>query len=176
MSLTAGHVIIDASTLKDFAVVGRLDLIKERFHGRAHWTETIQRETARLGVADTEWLGQPIEIGGDSVATIIQVMNIREALGARPTDPAGLHLGEAEVIHYLETSQPSWTLVSDDHPAVDFAQHRRLSAVDTQQVVADCYESGQIGCPDAFELLLAMQVAGRGVRVPPSHWYICPSR
>lgn len=48
--------------------------------------------------------------------------------------------------------------------------------MDTQAILADCYTQGHIGCPEAFELLVMMAAAGRGVRVPPSHWYICPPK
>jgi predicted nucleic acid-binding protein len=175
VSPAAGNAVIDACTLQNFVVVDRLDLLKERFTGHAYWTEAIQYEAGRLGITDTGWLGRPIEVG-DGVAEIIQIQAIRRALGARRAEPATLHLGEAEAIHYIETREPSWSFISDDQPAVDFARHRGIDAIDTQQVLADCYEDGKIGCPEAFDLLLAMQTAGRGVRIPPSHWYICPPK
>jgi hypothetical protein len=36
------------------------------------------------------------------------------------------------------------------------------------------HETGLISCPTAYELLVELAEAGRGVQVPPSHWYICP--
>jgi hypothetical protein len=74
----------------------------------------------------------------------------------------------------LERYHPDWTFVSDDQPAIDFARHRGLSALDTEAVLAACYENGQIGCPEAYDLLVSMADTGRGVRVPPSNWYVCP--
>jgi predicted nucleic acid-binding protein len=175
VSSAAGNAVIDACTLQNFAVVDRIDLLKERFSGHAYWTPAIQYEAGRLGISDTGWLGNPIEVG-DSVEVTLRIEGLRSALGARRTDPATLHLGEAEAIYYIETHEPSWSLISDDQPAVDFANHRGINAIDTQQVVGDCYEDGKIGCPEAFDLLLAMQAAGRGVRIPPSHWHICPPK
>lgn len=148
MTITTASVIIDACTLENFATVSRLDLLQDRFSGHAHWTYAIQLEAVRLKVPDTEWLGPPIDVGSDSVAALIDIEQIREELGARFTDPPTLHLGEAEAIYYIETHEPTWTFISDDRPAVDFAQHRGLNAALTEQVLADCYERGKIGCPD----------------------------
>jgi predicted nucleic acid-binding protein len=166
-------VIVDACTLQNFSVIGRLDILKQHFAHRAGWTQAIQREAGQLRVPPVDWLGTPLS-AGDDIATLIAVDMIRRGLGATLTDPATLHLGEAEAIHLLETHHPTWTFVSDDQPAVDFALKRGLNAVDTQAVLADCYAQGEIACPDAFELLRQMAAEGRGVRVPPSHWYVCP--
>jgi hypothetical protein len=86
VSPAAGNAVIDACTLQNFAVVDRLDLLKERFTGHAYWTEAIQYEAGRLGITDTGWLGHPIEVG-DGVAEIIQIQAIRRALGARRAEP-----------------------------------------------------------------------------------------
>jgi hypothetical protein len=124
VSLAAGDVVIDACTLVSYHVVGRSDLLRQQFDGRAHWTETIQREAGRLGVTGTDWLGAPIEIGGDSVTEIIEVNKIRAALGARPAENATLHLGEAEIIYHLTAHQPGWTFRRTE-PRVRFARLRR---------------------------------------------------
>jgi len=129
-----GGAVVDACTLKNFSVVGRMDVLEKHFTGRARWTEAIQREA----------------------------------------DPATLHLGEAEAIYVLERYHPDWTFVSDDQPAIDFARRKGLTAIDSEAVLAGCYENGLVGCPEAFDLLNSMADAGRGVRVPPSHWFVCP--
>jgi len=177
----AGNVIIDACTLVNFAVVGRLDLLEVRYGHRARWTETIRLEITRglraepllQDVLSVTWLGTPLPIAGD-VQTLQRIDRIRRGLGARVGDPATRHLGEAEIIDYLEIHEPSWIFVSDDQPSVDLAKRRGLNAIDTQRVLADCYASGEIGCPDAFSLLLEMLAKGRGVRVPPDHRHVCP--
>ena len=181
MISVAGNVIIDACTLENFAVVGRLDLLEVRYGHRARWTETIKLEITRglsadaslQDVLDSTWLGKPIEIAGN-VQTLQRIERIRRGLGATRVDPATKHLGEAEVIDYLDRRQPTWIFISDDQPAVDFAMHRGLNAIDTRRVLADCYASGEIGCPDAYNLILKMQSLGRGVRVPPDHRQVCP--
>lgn len=181
MTSVVGNVVIDACTLWNFAVVGRLDLLQTRYGHRARWTETIRLELARnvraepllQQVLTAQWLGVAMSIAAD-VQTLIRIDQIRRGLGATTGDPAMKHLGEAEVIHLLETREPSWIFISDDQPAVDLAKRRGLNAIDTQRVLADCYESGEIGCPDAYDLLLEMQAKGRGVRVPPDHRNVCP--
>jgi predicted nucleic acid-binding protein len=166
---------VDACTLKNFSVVSRMDVLEKHFTSRARWTEAIQREAGRLGLPTLDWLGQALSAGED-IEALIGVDEIRRGLGATRADPATLHLGEAEAIYVLERYHPDWTFVSDDQPAIDFARRRGLTAIDSEAVLADCYDNGLVGCPEAFDLLNSMAVAGRGVRVPPSHWYVCPPR
>jgi predicted nucleic acid-binding protein len=166
---------VDACTLKNFSVVGRMDVLEKRFNGRARWTEAIQREAGRLGLPTLDWLG-PTMSAGDDIEALVGVDEIRRGLGATRADPATLHLGEAEAIYMLERCYPDWTFVSDDQPAIDFARRKGLTAIDSEAVLAGCYENGLVGCPEAFDLLNFMADAGRGVRVPPSHWFVCPPK
>jgi hypothetical protein len=106
VSLAAGDVIIDACTLVSYHVVGRSDLLRQQFDGRAHWTETIQREVGRLGVADTDWLGAPIEVGGDNVAEIIEINSTRVLTIITPS--VGAHLGEVAGVVSSGHHGPSW--------------------------------------------------------------------
>jgi predicted nucleic acid-binding protein len=161
-------VILDACTLKNFSAIGRLEVLERRFGDRARWTPAIRLEAGRLDVPHVDWLGPPVSIGGGDLTVILAVDRIRRGLGATRTDPATLHLGEAEAIYFLEAHHPEWTFVSDDRAAVDLARRRGLTAIDTQEVLADCYADGLLSCPEAFELLGAMAAAGRGVRVPPA--------
>lgn len=181
MNSVAGNVIIDACTLQNFVIVDQLDLLKTRYGERICWTETTQFEINRgvraepllQQVLSASWLGVPLQIAGDA-QTLQRIDRIRRGLGATRTYPATLHLGEAEIIDFLQTRQPSWIFVSDDQPAVDLAKRRGLNAIDSPQVLADCYAFGEIGCPAAYELLVRMRAAGRGVRVPPDHRHVCP--
>lgn len=173
MSPIQDGAVVDACTLKNFSLVGRMDVLEKHFNSRARWTEAIQREAGRLGLPTLDWLG-PAMSAGEDIEALIGVDEIRRGLGATRADPATLHLGEAEAIYVLERYHPDWTFVSDDQPAIDFARRRGLTTVDSEAVLAGCYESGLVGCPEAFDLLNSMADAGRGVRVPPSHWYVCP--
>ena len=102
MSARIGDVYFDTCTLSNFAVVDRLDLLEERYGYRARWTETVQWEIRRglsaaphlQRVLDADWLGEPIEVGGDPIA-LTEINNIRRGLGAHPSNQTD-HLGEAE--------------------------------------------------------------------------------
>ena len=179
MNPVTGNVIIDTCTLENFVVVDALGLLGQRPGARARWTETIRIEVARgvraeprlREVLQAQWLGEPVEIHAD-LGGIKRIDQIRRALGGRPAQPMR-HLGEAEVIYFLEESEPDWTFLSDDRPAVAFARSRGLHAVDTAEMLSECHAAHEIGCPDAYQLLLKMAAAGRGVRVPASHREVC---
>ena len=64
--------------------------------------------------------------------------------------------------------------ILDDAAAVDYARRRGLDVVDSTDVMSEAYERAFVGCPEAFDLLVAMRAAARGVRVPPTHSQVCP--
>jgi hypothetical protein len=80
---------------------------------------------------------------------------------------------EAEVLCFLEEREPGWAFLSDDRAAVAFARSRGLRAMDTAEILAEYHAACEIGCPDAYQLLLKMAAAGHGVRVPASHRDVC---
>ena len=108
MSPIQGGAVVDACTLKNFSVVGRMDVLEKHFNNRARWTEAIQREAGRLGLPPLDWLG-PAMSPGDNIEALIGVDEIRRGLGATRADPATLHLGEAEAIYVLERYHQDWT-------------------------------------------------------------------
>jgi len=176
-----GDVYFDTCTLSNFAAVGRLDLLEERFGYRARWTETVQFEVQRgvraapylRSVLVAGWLGEPVEISG-SPAALTEINNIRRGLGAAPGNETQ-HLGEAEIIHHLQNVDIGAFFITDDQPALDFARRRGVAGFDTCQIMAECFAAGEVGCPEAFDLLVKMFELDRGVRVPASHLQVCPS-
>lgn len=38
---------------------------------------------------------------------------------------------------------------------------------------SECHSFGEIGCPEAYELLMSMADNDRGVYIPPDHTYAC---
>jgi hypothetical protein len=179
LNSVAGNVLVDTCTLGNFAVVDQLGLLEQRYGHRARWTETIRYEVQRgipveprlQLVLDAEWLGEPIEIDVSPHA-LRKIDQIRRGLGGTQDQPTQ-HLGEAEMIYYLENLQSGWIFLSDDQAALDLARRRGLTAIDTPLVLAECHAAYEIGCPDAYDLLLKMQDAGRGVRVPDNHRAVC---
>jgi predicted nucleic acid-binding protein len=175
-----GLVVIDACSLQSFATVDRLDLLESRFAGRVTWTRAVQIEVKRgiqranclEKVGLCTWLGEPVDLPTDDMLTYLQLDELRQALGgtnAKPTE----HLGEAETIHYIETVAPSAIFVTDDRSAMDFAGNRGIAVMNSAAVLRECYIHDEIGCPDAYQLLLAMSECGRGVSVPLSHDEVC---
>lgn len=181
MSPKVGNVFFDTCTLSNFATIGRLEVLKVRYEYRARWTETIQYEVTRGLSVDPSlqyalnagWLGDPVEVDGDRKA-LREIENIRRGLGGSLSAPMQ-HRGEAEIMYHLSHREPSGIFITDDRPALDFARNRGLFALDTAQVLTECFQQGEIGCPDAFDLLREMVQKGRGVRLPTDHMSVCPS-
>jgi predicted nucleic acid-binding protein len=178
--IAGNRVLLDACTLENFAVVKRLDLLQELFQMRAAWTAWVEREVIYSAaqrphlepLMGAPWLGEPIEF--DDPLAIQGVDRIRRALGGSVASPRQ-HLGEAQGIYYLATSGQSVTMATDDRAAYAMAERRGLRVVGTPEILRACYERALIACPTAYELLVEMADAGRGVQLPPSHWHICPS-
>ena len=181
MNSRIGDVYFDTCTLWNFAAVGRLDLLEERYGHRARWTETVQWEVRRStpstpylkAVLDAAWLGAPVEVGG-SPAALTEIDNIRRGLGALPGSPTK-HLGEAEIIYHLQFVDQGGFFLTDDQTALDFAQRRGVSGFDTPHIMQECFAYHEVGCPEAFDLIKRMAAADRGVRVPDNHLQVCPS-
>lgn len=181
MNAKVGEVFFDTCSLWNFAVVNRLDLLEERYGYRAKWTETVKSEVVRASggeprlnrILSCAWLDEPIEILAASTADLHRIDQIRRALGGLATEPTK-HLGEAELIWYLENAAVGSVLISDDRPAASFARGRGIHVIDSARVLAECFSQGEIGCPDAYNLLVEMeQNEGRGVLVPTDHTYVC---
>ncbi|MEV4630498.1 hypothetical protein AB0J90_29980 [Micromonospora sp. NPDC049523] len=121
-----------------------------------------------LGAA---WLGTPVVVG-DLPPAAQQVDRLRRAIGGSGIRGVE-HLGEAQIIHHLLTTGGG-TIATDDRSAADYAARKGLISLDSNDILADCFEAGLVGCPEAYEILVAMAAAGRGVRLPSSHQHVCP--
>lgn len=179
MSPAVGPIYFDTCTLSSFASVGRLSLLQRSYGHRATWTETVQWEVERgLGrepilqdVLDAGWLGEPVEISC-SPRALKEISNIQRALGgvsARSTD----HLGEAEIIFHLSNVETDGVFATDDGFALDLARRRGIRCLESADILAECYAMGDVGCPEAYEVLCAMVDANRGVRLPSTHSDVC---
>jgi len=84
-------------------------------------------------------------------------------------------LGEAQVIYYLTVVESGAIFATDDRDAYNLARRRGLNVIDTSDILRECFDAGLSGCPEPFDLLHKMADDGRGVAVPPNHWYIRPS-
>jgi predicted nucleic acid-binding protein len=174
-----GRIIFDACTLENFAVVGRLDLLQALYQDRSAWTDGTELEVRR-GVAErphlqaligSTWLGPPI--AADEPLALQKIDRIRRSLGGSPRLPTQ-HLGEAQIIHHISNVESSAIFATDDRDAYNLAQRRGMNVVETPDILRECFDAGLSGCPESFDLLHKMAAAGRGVAMPPNHWYICP--
>lgn len=158
-------VLIDACTWRSFAVVDAIWVLKSHFGCTATWTEAIRHEL-RLGAPDepelrrvldleSRWLGEPLRLDqdGDEVVDII-----RRGLGGARSAPMQ-YLSAAEAIRALERADVRRRrFITDNSMAADFAGRRTsgICAMDTAGVLAEAHKMGQLGCPDAYELLKRM--------------------
>lgn len=181
MNSTAPKVLFDTNSLWNFAVVGRLDVLEVRYGGRGGWGETVAHEVrTAVGyepllaplLVDGAWPGDPIDLKASKC--LADVARIQKIL-AGPYDKPTKHLGEAETIHLIEHELDGLGLfVTDDNGAADLAERRGIRVLRTHDVLTECHLMEDLGCPEAFDLIVAMAEAGRdGVRVPADHSKIC---
>ena len=70
---------------------------------------------------------------------------------------------------HLGRREPSGIFISDDRPALDFARNRGLFALDTSQVLTECFQQGEVRCPEA-------QTSGSSAENPGMSWgFLIPS-
>lgn len=180
----AAPVLFDNVSLSNFAAVGRLDLLETRYGYRTpHWVGAVHAEAmeaVRVGVTymqavlDAGWLGDPLAPptrlkDRKELATIHIGLND----GRRPPEH---HLGEAESMYWAGTY--GGVFVTDDLGAMGFARRRfpGLRVIDTVDVLRECFENAEVGCPEAWDVLQAMLEAGRAIRPrrPATHEDVCP--
>jgi predicted nucleic acid-binding protein len=174
----ADPLIFDANVLWSFAVVHRLDLLEVRYGARIVWTDAVAFELRRRvhdepclqAVLNAPWLAAPVEFVAADQPAIARIRNIL----ATPGDHPAKHLGEAEAIYLIEKSMPTARFVTDDGPAADLADRRRIRVMGTVDIMRDCHAMTEIGCPDAWDLMREMEQLGRTVRAPGHHSAVCP--
>jgi predicted nucleic acid-binding protein len=156
--------IFDSSVLSTFCVVGRLDLLEERYGGQAHWTIEVYNEIDR-GVAETPslaeiliapWLSEPIR----SLA-VVEIERIRLALGGRPRDRR--HLGEAATI--AVAIDCGYIVAIDDYDATQFARSAGLGTTTTIAILRDAVRRAVLSVEEAVALIDEM-IDGHGRRLP----------
>jgi predicted nucleic acid-binding protein len=127
------------------------------------------KDLTMSGVLDSAWLGEPVEF---VAADLLPISRVRGS-PATPGDHQAMHLGEAESIYLIQSRGIEATFVTDDGPAADLARRRGLQVEGTLELMQDCYAMGEIGCPQAWELMLEMEREGRHVRAPTHHSKVC---
>ena len=174
-------VVADTCSFLNFAVVHRIDLLLDLYGARITCVEAVHREVLDLSATRPEildmvaspWLDDPITFVDQTDIAAIERLR-RTVLGGRASRPRQ-HLGEAQSIHAV-LAVPSLAgaiLLTDDLTAADYARRRRLRVLDSAEVLSEAYEQDLVGCPEAYEILLAMRAEQRWVRVPATHYLVC---
>jgi hypothetical protein len=166
--------------LENFTAVGRVGLLRSLYRDRCSWTVGVQSDIQpRLLVRpdlqeiDASWLGEPIEETDPDGVRLIDL--IRRTLGGSTLLPRQ-HLAESQAIYHVSHVEKNAIFATDDRGAYSMAVRRGLTVIDTPDILSACYEAGLLACPEAYDLLLAMAAAGRGVAIPETHAQICPPR
>jgi hypothetical protein len=164
----------DNTVLCNFASVSRLDLLNSVLDRRGRWTEAVAYESTRsarvlpdLGqLAAADWLGEPIEIDGES--EIRQINGIRRAVFGGTDDEPLKHLGEAQtcfvILKWGEFAGSWW--ISDDREALRYARLQGITTRETIDLVNTAVVTGEIAARDGFDLMQQMANQGRHLRLP----------
>lgn len=171
------EIVIDTCTILNFCSVVRLDLLDQTLRGRGRWTESVRAEVERsAGYMSGVDVARLDLLFGDALAADFRSVRLVQRAISSPLDPPTKNLGEAEsicVIRGLLQGQGA-RLLTDDFAARDYARGVGLLTWNTSELLADAYSLGDVGCPEAYELLNAMRANGREVYVPSSHNDVCP--
>jgi hypothetical protein len=166
----------DNTVLCNFAVVGRLDLLKAVLDGRGRWMEAVAYEASRSarvlpalqGLVESGWLDEPVEIADDH--EIQAVERIRRAVfGGTDVKPLQ-HLGEAQTCYVIQ----NWALfagswwISDDGEALRYAKFQGITTRETIDLMNIAVVNGDISARDGFDLTMKMADSGRHLRLPRS--------
>ncbi|HEY5853321.1 MAG TPA: hypothetical protein VIW24_04490 [Aldersonia sp.] len=169
-------VFPDNTVLCNFASVNRIDLLREAVGLRARWTEAVAREALAsahwlpaLGpVPEEGWLGDPIAITKPS--EIVRVQRIRRAVFGGTAERPLQHPGESEtyfVLRYWQIFAKSvW--ITDDREALLLGRKQQITTLETLDLVRQVVADGAMAARDAFDLMMKMADAGRGLRLPAS--------
>ena len=147
-------VFPDTTVFCNFAAVGKSDLLGEFLRDRGRWTEAVMSEVEQSRgylpdlqrVLEGGWMGEPIVL--DSTK----------------------HLGEATTCHIVRTRDEfkgAWW-VTDDTDALQYARRQGITTMETIDLFRHAVADYDITADAAFALLLAMDAAGRNLRLPSS--------
>jgi len=176
-------MVADACSIMNFAPIDRMPLFNTVMRERGRWTQAVEGEIRRAAntlefrhlsaLLRGGWLGDAIEFDSDEDREAVE--GIRMALGGVPSAPLR-HLGEAESILAIETRPElkGAIFLTDDGDATYLATRRGITVKNTRWLISDAYFMGDLGCPEAYEVLKMMADAARPIVLPGSHRDICP--
>lgn len=119
-------------------------------------------------VLEGGWMGEPIVL--DSTEEIGQVERIRRTVFGGDLHQRTKHLGEATTCHIVRTRDEfkgAWW-VTDDTDALQYARRQGITTMETIDLFRHAVADYDITAHAGFALLLAMDAAGRNLRLPSS--------
>ena len=157
--------IFDASVLSAFALVAQLELLEERYTGRATWTAEVFDELARgigshpslSSVLTAGWLGPP-----NQSFDVVLVERIRRALGGKADHPYR-HLGEAATL--AAAINDGYIVAIDDYDATRYARRQGVDTINTIAILRALTRDGLLTAAAAVDLLTEM-IDRHGRRLP----------
>ena len=170
-------VVTDACSLINFAASDDMAVLKVGLDYRTpRCTQAVHAELLKhrhnfpklAPLINDEWLGEPIEL--NQVGDRDGIKYLRTALGGTRADPK-LHLGEAESIHAIQTRTDlaGGVLLTDDRDARRLAGLKNILVWDTTRLLAEIHLLGDLEWEEAQKILLRMEQAQRGVRIPANY-------
>lgn len=166
-------VLYDAVTLRHFAAVGQLDLLRKQHGDRPppRWTEEIREEIARAVKAGVHycktilkagWLGDPAAPKEEDLS---QIVKLQIAINKGNITARGNH-GEAECIYFAAKHQGRFA--TDDNGAYEFARlHSWLGSgrvIDSIDILRYAVILGHITATNAARIADDMERQGRRFR------------
>jgi hypothetical protein len=166
------RVLHDAVSLKHFAIVDRLDVLKER-HGHLEeprWCDPVHEEI-KVGVGlaienarilAATWLGVPEPIAAEDMAAAYKFHVVLN----EGREPPTMHKGEAYSIFIGQ--KIGAIFYTDDETAYDWALAKVRSGLggvrDTIEILREAVSMGELNKTQACDLVLEMQQKGRDFR------------
>ena len=170
-----GPVLYDAVTLRHFAVVSRMDILKTCHAHRPEprWTTSVQKEIATAAnkgvhhcimILQEPWLRRPVSPARADTREIISLQSTLMLPEDHPYPHA--HLGEAQSIYFAEKHQGQFA--TDDNAAYELARLRlRLgieNVVDSVDILREVVALNKITAQEADQVANDIEAAGRHLR------------
>lgn len=167
-----GPVLYDAVTLRHFAAVSRLDILKTRHQNRPEprWTKGVFQEIRKAADQTTycaailgePWLGSP----ANPTETQARKIYLMQTMLMRPGDTPNAHLGEAQSIYFAKKFRGQFA--TDDNSAYEFAKQQfaldSVNVIDSVDILREAVALDELTAQEADQVAKAIEAVGRHLR------------
>ena len=170
-----GPVLYDTVTLRHFAAISRMDILKACHAHRPEprWTTRVRKEIVTaadqgvrhcITILQETWLGRPINPTRTETREIISMQSMLMLPEDHPYPHA--HLGEAQSIYFAAKHQGQFA--TDDNAAYEFARRPFLlgteNVIDSIDILREVVALGKITAQEADLIANDIEAAGRHLR------------